>query len=486
VRWGSDRNSNFHREIDKLAQMLYHIYRLDRLATIALFVTLSLGAQQVARGAEAVEHRGVIYVAVADLLGLNFLDGAAESPDKNTLVLRWAGRTLRFDEGGDRAAVDDGEARRLRYPVLVLESKQYVAAEESAALFGYSYHSGPPPTLVINDRRLTLQVTPLDLPHFTTRVEDLRPVRRAIVLIKPVAAKRHLHAETPTEQLAAGTTLLVRREVQLDGVAHAIATRADESIETYAIPLADLRHAARDASLDGTHLGGVLARMSELASQARSIAHGPRDQLPQTVAITVDLCWSIRPYERDFFRFVSRFAAEHGEAWITLFVTGRWLEQHPEEMEKLIALSREPGVGVTWALHSWVHPKRQPFMISYSPAEVQEDNLRTEAELLRWGIVPSIFYRFPGLIHDEERLRAILELDLVSVNCDSWVASMRLRRPPHHFWPSDGSILLIHGNGNEPVGIPRLYEWMIETPGWKWGKLHRFITPAVAPDARSE
>jgi len=75
-------------------------------------------------------------------------------------------------------------------------------------------------------------------------------------------------------------------------------------------------------------------------------------------------------------------------------------------------------------------------------------------------------------------LRAILDLDLISVDCDSWVASMRRGRPPHHLLPSDGSILLIHGNGNEAVGIPRLYEWMIENPGWKWGSLNRFIAAA--------
>ena len=116
---------------------------------------------------------------------------------------------------------------------------------------------------------------------------------------------------------------------------------------------------------------------------------------------------------------------------------------------------------------------------------MREDNLRVEAELLRWGIVPSIFYRFPGLIHDEQRLRAVLEADLISVDCDSWVASMRVRRPPHHLWPRDGSILLIHGNGNEPMGIPRLYEWMIENPGWKWGRLHQFISPHTPSEAES-
>jgi len=41
---------------------------------------------------------------------------------------------------------------------------------------------------------------------------------------------------------------------------------------------------------------------------------------------------------------------------------------------------------------------------------------------LQWGIVPSVYYRFPGLIHDRVRLREILGIDLFPIDCDSWLA----------------------------------------------------------------
>ena len=427
----------------------------------------------------AVEHRGVVFVSLGDLLDAHVLNGTWELTNSGrTIDVRMARRRVQFVEGGDRVVVDGGAETTLRSPVLVLDGDHYVPAEECAPRLGYAYESKPTPTLVLGERRLKLEVEPLRLPHFKTSVEGFRPVRRGVVLTTPLPVRRRLHADAPAEELPVGTGLLVRREVHLDGVPHAIVTRSDESLQSYGVALDALNAASRESTLDDTHLGRVFKRLGVLADHSSAINHGPRTKLPRTVSITVDLCWSLRPYERDFFRFVPRVAKLNGDASITLFVTGRWLEQHPEEIERLIELSREPGVGVKWAMHSWVHPKQRPFMNAYSPEQVCGDNLRVEAELLRWGIVPSIFYRFPGLVHDEPRLRAILDLDLISVDCDSWVASMRRGRAPHHLWPSDGSILLIHGNGNEAVGIPRLYEWMIENPGWKWGPLNDFVSAA--------
>ncbi|MDQ3439780.1 MAG: polysaccharide deacetylase family protein [Planctomycetota bacterium] len=456
--------------------------RLRDTPLLLALLTLTLGNSR-AFAARAVEHRGVVFVSLPDLLDEDFLNGTWALTDSGrTIDVSVRDRSVRFAEGGDRIVPALGNETMLRSPVLVLDGTHYVPADECASLLGYTYDPKPSPTLVYEDRRLTLEIEPLDLPHLNMRVDALRPVRRAIVLTAKLSVRPNLHDGTPAKELPAGTGLLVRREVRLNGVPHGIITRSDESLDSYAVALDALNGASRETSLEPTHLGRVLKRLSDFASHSSAINHGPRTDLPRTVSMTVDLCWSLRPYERDFFRFVPRVAKVNGDAWVTLFVTGRWLEQHPDEMERLIELSREPGVGVTWALHSWVHPKQRPFMNAYSPQDVREDNQRVEAELLRWGIVPSIFYRFPGLIHDEPRLRAILDLDLISVDCDSWVASMRRGRSPHHLWPGDGSIVLIHGNGNEAIGIPRLYEWMIENPGWKWGRLNRFISADAEAD----
>ncbi len=351
-----------------------------------------------ASGASSVEHRGVVYVSLPALLHPDFLDGRSELVDfARTIEVRTADRRVRFEDGGSTVGRASQAPVPLRSPVLVLDGVHYVPVEECASVFGYGLESkgSSSASLVYEDRRLPLESERLDVPHLQTRVEELRAVRRPLVLTSPLSVRRNLHETTPAERLPATTALLVRREVRIDGVPHALVTRNDETLETYAVTIDALQRASRESVLHDTHLDQIFERLDTLATRSAAINHGCRQELPHAVALTVDMCWSLRPYERDFFRFVPRLA-KLGEAPITLFMTGRWLAQHPLEMERLIELSREPGVGVTWGLHSWVHPKERPFMNRYTADEVRDDNLRLERDLLEWGIVPSIFYRFPG------------------------------------------------------------------------------------------
>ena len=40
---------------------------------------------------------------------------------------------------------------------------------------------------------------------------------------------------------------------------------------------------------------------------------------------------------------------------------------------------------------------------------------------------------------------------------------------------TDGSILLVHGNGNEPGGITRFFEWFEAGAEWRPGPIWRFV-----------
>ena len=62
-----------------------------------------------------------------------------------------------------------------------------------------------------------------------------------------------------------------------------------------------------------------------------------------------------------------------------LFISGRWLEQHHQEMHDLIRLSLEPNVVMNWGLHSWDHPKSDGFMNDYPPEKLRADTLRLES-----------------------------------------------------------------------------------------------------------
>ena len=203
------------------------------------------------------------------------------------------------------------------------------------------------------------------------------------------------------------------------------------------------------------------------AKQESALRRGEPKRLDKTVAVTVDLCWSLRPYETKLFQTLKAVAAESKKKiHPVMFVSGRWLEQHPLEMHELVQLSLEPNIEIIWGHHSWDHPKAGGFMNDYPPPLLREDTLRLERLLLEWGIAPTVYYRFPGLIHDRARLGAILELDLFPIDCDSWLGGLVKRKDkgPFYYNVRDGGIILVPGNGNEPAGIPALQQLAARPP----------------------
>ena len=65
--------------------------------------------------------------------------------------------------------------------------------------------------------------------------------------------------------------------------------------------------------------------------------------------------------------------------------------------------------------------------------------------MLKNGLLPSAFFRFPGLVSDQQLVYRITDLGLIPIGTDAWLAKGQQ--------PQAGSIVLIHGNGNEPVGV---------------------------------
>jgi hypothetical protein len=62
-------------------------------------------------------------------------------------------------------------------------------------------------------------------------------------------------------------------------------------------------------------------------------------------------------------------------------------------------------------------------------------------------LTPSVFFRFPGLVSDNSEFMRVLAYGLIPVGSDAWLAKKQK--------PGPGSIVLIHGNGNEPLGIKK-------------------------------
>jgi len=78
---------------------------------------------------------------------------------------------------------------------------------------------------------------------------------------------------------------------------------------------------------------------------------------------------------------------------------------------------------------------------------VDADNeiLETERLLIANGQTPSLFFRFPGLISSSPLMQAVRRNHLISLGADAWLALNQK--------PRDGSVILVHPNGNEELGL---------------------------------
>ncbi len=177
-------------------------------------------------------------------------------------------------------------------------------------------------------------------------------------------------------------------------------------------------------------------------------------------ALTVDLCPSKRPLDRVLFaKLIDEFGKEEKPVPVALSVTGVWINSHENDMKWLIGLAAKKYIAITWVNHSYNHktrrgiPLRQNFLLEKG-TDLNGEVLRTEIKMIQEGVVPSPFFRFPGLVSDREIFRKIIEFGLIPLGSDAWLGKNQ--------WPKNGSIILLHGNGNEPVGIIRFFKLLAD------------------------
>ena len=169
------------------------------------------------------------------------------------------------------------------------------------------------------------------------------------------------------------------------------------------------------------------------------------------ISLTADLCPSHRPLDRRIFTtMIAEFQKVEKPAPIALSVSGLWMLKHQEDLEWLKKLRNDGEIRITWVNHSYNHrvsktaPLKMNFLLEPG-TDINYEVLATEELMLKNGLVPSIFFRFPGLVSDQQLVYKITDYGLIPIGSDAWLAKGQQ--------PQAGSIVLIHGNGNEPVGV---------------------------------
>jgi hypothetical protein len=203
------------------------------------------------------------------------------------------------------------------------------------------------------------------------------------------------------------------------------------------------------------------------------------------VDLTVDLCPSRLPLDRRLFTaLVEELGRYERPVPVAVALTGAWMREHPDDLAWLLSLVRTGVIAATWVNHSFHHrssatlPLRENFLLEPG-TDLASEVLRTEAAMLAAGITPSVFFRFPGLVSKPALFARVVAFGLVPVGSDAWLAKNE--------WPREGSIVLVHANGNEPLGVRRFLQLLREERGaiqaksWQLLDLRESVAATEAP-----
>ena len=270
---------------------------------------------------------------------------------------------------------------------------------------------------------------------------------KALSITIPILSAILLHAETvtiqnyiPSQLICSGKFAIIRTFI-LNGRSKQLVVNT-ETLHT------SIRRSYANTSPCDFH-----SRYLRLLRQAGSppyplqndgITHGK-----EGLYLTTDLCPSSKKgFEKRLYEAIIRRFPH--PVPVTLFITKRWIDRHPTAFETLRQWNKIGSLAVTWGNHTAAHHYHPGKALAknfvLSPEEkLSSDILTLEKALLERGVTPSIFFRFPGLVSDEKAVHTVTRLGLIPIGTDAWLAKGQR--------PKEGSIILVHGNKNEPKGI---------------------------------
>jgi peptidoglycan/xylan/chitin deacetylase (PgdA/CDA1 family) len=159
------------------------------------------------------------------------------------------------------------------------------------------------------------------------------------------------------------------------------------------------------------------------------------------IILTIDLCPSSKPLDANLFNYLEALGHNLGKPVpVAIAVSGKWIERHEKELEQL----KQKYLAITWVNHSYSHPVEKDYLNNPKVDFTYEVKHNLEV-MKKHGLKPSKYFRFPGLRHNAERLAELKAMGYLNLNADAWLGKGQPIK--------NGSIVLIHGNGNEKAGV---------------------------------
>jgi len=172
--------------------------------------------------------------------------------------------------------------------------------------------------------------------------------------------------------------------------------------------------------------------------------------------LTADLCPAKRPLDRGFIEALTALP-QKPPVPIALMVSGLWIQRHPDDFAWLKNQAAAGKISITWVNHSFTHfydpaaPLEKNFLLSPG-TDFSSEVLSLEILLLDSGLLPSPFFRFPGLVSNQQLVEVLRDIHLIPIGSNAWLAKGQSPQP--------GSVILVHANGNEPAGIRLLHAFL--------------------------
>ncbi|MCX7820151.1 MAG: polysaccharide deacetylase family protein [Brevinematales bacterium] len=176
------------------------------------------------------------------------------------------------------------------------------------------------------------------------------------------------------------------------------------------------------------------------------------------VLLTTDLCPVEKSLDTNFYIAISELEQKiSNKIPFFIFFSGRWIETHHSELEWI----KSRGFSFIACNHTYNH---KIIKENFSNSVLKDEIIKTELIMLNNGIIPSCFFRFPGLKYNKENLSVLYEMNLIPLSVNFWGGQKSFPKK---------SILLVHSNGSVPIEVKKFIQFL---KGIK-NKNIKFVTP---------
>lgn len=257
---------------------------------------------------------------------------------------------------------------------------------------------------------------------------------------------------------SASTAVVSLRSFKLRGELYSWVINS-KTLQTAVVPASCLQKCSAFNSATSTKYAQLLTHSTIVPSSMANAGIQKAKEVTTDKFLTVDLCPSTKKLQAEIFQRIQ--SGYMTNVPVALAVSGLWIKHHHDEFKYLLQLQEQKKIKITWVNHSMTHPYKanipleQNFLLS-DGVDFQNEVLGNELVMLGQGIVPSVFFRFPGLISSDKLIGQLKTWGLAPLGSNAWLAKGQKIK--------NGSVVLVHGNGNELLGLTLLYKALEVNP----------------------